>query len=245
MAFCCPYCNGPVPYNEETPTDKPLACMQCEQLYEHSSLAKTILSKFGRTQTILWLIQASNVTTNDKYLKMASTQMDILCGYIYPFNAQWLQMVADLCMIYYEQKDYSKTVEWLQWLVDRFELFLGSAKHLDKLEQLHQTNLWTSAYTEFLAKKMINSKNNSLTRYVKTGEQMFLQRFTLLGQIYQERNFEHLVADKSAVLKTLHREAVQKWRRFVEISGSEMVITEAIDETLYDIEDDLEFLATD
>lgn len=251
FALRCSHCPGPVPYEmtKEDNAKTTLICMRCERPYEKVKKAKEVAGKFSATQRLLWLVQA---TMNDdeetiaqkEYIEEISKRMDQLAGYVDPNNEVWQGMIADLCELFCARKSFERVVSWLHWLATRFTIYLHCHLTLDAFEQLHQLDLWTTAYTAYLSKAADELLEETLAKHVSIGETFFKKTFAVLEKISHRSDIDSLVRDRPSLIKSLYKAVQDKWQQFADLTQSDMSVPDVNTELLLELSDDLQFLAT-
>ncbi|KAI2811483.1 hypothetical protein BLOT_002660 [Blomia tropicalis] len=280
FAFRCDNCSfeknnsnsehcGPVPYDPNEFTE--LVCMRCELRWTYAPKAQDIMGEFLSTRKMVWLLngidntQMTNERANNKLnddnggdqlilLDDVCKQMDRLAGYIYPHQEQWLTMVSDLCLLLIEHSMYSKAVDWFQWFVDRFNIYLFNVKSDDSLKKYFLLDQWTTAYLGYLIHtNSVNVDCDSLNefemKYIRTSEKLFEQTFAVIDKILTRTDLDRLFLPSIktySMVRSLHESSIAKLKQFKDITQSRFEIPPPLAEIVPDdeLEDELEFIET-
>lgn len=250
FALRCHHCSsGPVPFETSNESfASSLLCMHCERPYMSVVKAQEVAQQFNATQQLIWL---SNIILGDEakgnteeYMNEISKRMNYLAAYLYPHYTCWCSMIVDVCELFVSNQMYEQAVSWLQWMADRFQIYLCCDKEIDSFEKLYRLHLFTTAITVYIETSADVLLSDTKAKLTSTGEVFFKHIFEALEVISDRVDIEQLVEDKSVLLQSMYQEAVFKWSKFVKITQSQMVIPVEISQLLLKYEEDYEFLVT-
>lgn len=251
FALRCEHCSsGPVPFEtSKEGVASSLICMRCERPYMTVGNAQEVAQQFNATQQLIWLVHLilgddEGKGFTQEYIWEISKRMNYLAGKMYPHFTRWCALIVDVCELFVACQMYDQAVSWMQWMAERFQIYLGCNKEVDSFEKLYRLHLFTTAVTVYIEDSADVLLSDTKAKLISTGEVLFKQIFEALEVIADRVDIEQLVEDKNALVQSMYQAAVSKWSKFVKITQSKMVIPVEISQLLLKYEEDFEFLVT-
>lgn len=252
FALRCQHCPaGPVPL--ETGASKEVsptlfACMHCERPFIDLATAQEVAKQFAATQQLTWLMHVigaedEDEDTHKEYIEEISKRVNQLAGYIHPHYSRWLAMLADVCELFVAHQMFEHAVSWLQWLAERFEIYLACDKDTDLFERTRRLDLWTTAFTTYIEQSANGLLSDTKAKYITTVAKLFEQTFEAIEAIANRTDIDDLVENKNEMVQSMYQATVSKWVKFAKITQSKVDIPKE-SQLLLKYDEDFEFLVT-